>query len=110
MCGAAHIPLAAPRYRHTFHAPVLAHRAQRRSSSNAGAEEQGFGTADGLRLDSQVAQLVSAVASFSSANPGFDPTTATQVPNEPALQAWWRRRGMGEGRAKGRARLRVGLV
>jgi hypothetical protein len=66
---------------------VLAHRAQRRSSSNAGAEEQGFATADGLRLDSQVAQLVSAVASFSSANPGFDPTTATQVPGDSGVQS-----------------------
>jgi hypothetical protein len=84
--GAAHIPLAAPRHRHTFHPLVLAHRAQRRSSSNARAQTQSFATADGLKLDSQVAQLVSAMASFSSANPGFDPTTATQVPNDPALQ------------------------
>jgi hypothetical protein len=55
-------------------------------AGNARAQTQSFDTADGLKLDSQVAQLVSAMASFSSANPGFDPTTATQVPNDPALQ------------------------
>src|SRR5262249_33519621 len=44
-------------------------------------------TQDGLRVDSQVSQLVSAMASYSTAHPGFDPTTATQVPNDPNLQA-----------------------
>jgi len=55
-------------------------------AGNARAQTQSFDTADGLKVDSQVAQLVSAMASFSSANPGFDPTTATQVPSDPALQ------------------------
>ena len=44
-------------------------------------------TADGLRIDAQVSQLVSAMATYSTSNPGFDPTTATQVPNDPNLQA-----------------------
>ena len=87
MRGAAHIPLAAPRYRHTFHAPVLAHRAQRRPSSNARAQTQSFATADGLKLDSQVAQLGSAMATYSAANPGFDPTTATQMPSDSGVQS-----------------------
>jgi hypothetical protein len=55
-------------------------------AGNARAQVQSFDTADGLRLDSHVAQVVSAMASFSSANPRFDPTTATQVPSDPALQ------------------------
>jgi hypothetical protein len=56
-------------------------------AGNARAQVQSFDTADGLKLDSQVAQLVSAMASFASANPGFDPTTAAQVPSDPALQS-----------------------
>jgi Ca2+-binding RTX toxin-like protein len=44
-------------------------------------------TVDGLRVDAQVSQLVSAMAAYSTAHPGFDPTTATQVPNDPNLQA-----------------------
>jgi len=43
-------------------------------------------TAGGLEIDSQVSQLVQAMASYSSANPGFNPTTATQAPNDPTLQ------------------------
>jgi Ca2+-binding RTX toxin-like protein len=43
-------------------------------------------TDDGLKLDGQLAQLVSAMATYSSANPGFDPTTATQMPNDANLQ------------------------
>jgi hypothetical protein len=44
--------------------------------------------AGGLKLDSQVAQLVSAMATFSAANPGFDPTTPGAVmPTDPTLQS-----------------------
>jgi hypothetical protein len=44
--------------------------------------------AGGLKLDSQVAQLVSAMATFSAANPGFDPTAPGAVmPNNPTLQS-----------------------
>jgi Ca2+-binding RTX toxin-like protein len=44
-------------------------------------------TAGGLKLDGQVAQLVQAMATFAANNPGFNPTTATQAPNDPTLQA-----------------------
>jgi hypothetical protein len=47
---------------------------------------QSFNTADGAKLDSQIAQLVSAMASYSASNPGFNPATATQMPNDPNLQ------------------------
>jgi hypothetical protein len=39
-----------------------------------------------MKLDPQVAQLVSAMAANSSANPGFDAITATQMPDDRALQ------------------------
>jgi hypothetical protein len=46
-------------------------------------------TAGGLKLDSQVAQLVQAMATYSAANPGFDATAATvhALPNDSALQS-----------------------
>jgi hypothetical protein len=43
-------------------------------------------TADGSRVDSQLSQLVQAMATYGAANPGFDPTLATQAPNDPTLQ------------------------
>jgi len=45
-------------------------------------------TAGGLEIDSQVAQLTQAMATYSANNPGFDPTASsnTQAPNDPALQ------------------------
>jgi hypothetical protein len=43
-------------------------------------------TADGARLDIGVAQLVSAMATYAAANPGFDPATEPQMPRDPALQ------------------------
>ena len=57
-------------------------------SNNAGAQVTGFHTsADGYNLDKQVALLVQAMATYSSANSGFNPTTATTMPNDPALQS-----------------------
>jgi hypothetical protein len=53
---------------------------------DARAQVQSFDTADGARLDSQLAQLVSAMATYSSNSPGFDPTTATQMPTDSGLQ------------------------
>ena len=53
---------------------------------NARAQVQSFNTADGAKLDGQVAQLVSAMATYASANPGFNPTTATQMPTDSTLQ------------------------
>jgi hypothetical protein len=50
-------------------------------------------TVGGLRFDGQVSQFVCAMATYSVARPGFDPATATQVPNEPnphgAVAAAW---------------------
>jgi hypothetical protein len=46
-----------------------------------------FVTGDGSQLNTQVEQLVTAMASYSAGNPGFDPTTATMMPNDRALQA-----------------------
>jgi len=43
--------------------------------------------ADGLSLDSQLAQLVSAMATYSANNPGFDPSVAMSMPTESTLQA-----------------------
>jgi hypothetical protein len=58
------------------------------------AAAQNFVTADGSKLDSQVGQLVSAMAAYSAANTGFNPTLAAQIPPDPALQgavaAAWR--------------------
>jgi hypothetical protein len=54
---------------------------------NARAQTQSIvDTTDGLKVDSQVSQLVSAMAAYSAANPGFDPTQTSQVPNDPNLQ------------------------
>jgi Haemolysin-type calcium binding protein related domain/RTX calcium-binding nonapeptide repeat (4 copies) len=44
-------------------------------------------TADGMTLDSQVASLVSAMASFGASNPSFNPTTATSMPTDTTLQS-----------------------
>ncbi|HLH89784.1 MAG TPA: calcium-binding protein, partial [Xanthobacteraceae bacterium] len=58
-------------------------------SWNAGGNGQtlSFGTADGAKLDNSLAQLISAMATYSSSNPGFNPATATQMPNDPTLQS-----------------------
>jgi len=46
-----------------------------------------FKTVDGLRLDTQIAQLVAAMATYSANNPGFDPSQASQMPNDSTLQS-----------------------
>ena len=38
-----------------------------------------------MKIDAGVSQLVQAMASFSSAHAGFDPTTATQAPSDAGL-------------------------
>ncbi len=43
--------------------------------------------ANGLELDSGVATLVQTMAAYCSANPGFDPLAASQMPSEAHLQA-----------------------
>ncbi|MCK1540945.1 hypothetical protein IVB12_02790 [Bradyrhizobium sp. 179] len=49
------------------------------------AQIQTFALADGIKLDSQVAQLVSAMASYSTANPGFNPALAISMPTDSSL-------------------------
>ncbi len=44
-------------------------------------------TAGGLKLDAHVTQLVQAMATYSAAHPGFDPTAVAQAPNDAALHA-----------------------
>jgi len=46
-------------------------------------------TVGGLKIDSQVSQLVQAMATYSASNPGFDPTASgvSSVPNDTNLQA-----------------------
>jgi serralysin len=43
-------------------------------------------TAGGLKLDGQVAQLVQAMATYSSSHPGFDATAVAQAPSDLSLQ------------------------
>jgi hypothetical protein len=50
------------------------------------AKLQKMTTSDGNIIDVQINQLVQAMATYSAGNPGFDPTTASQAPNDPALQ------------------------
>jgi hypothetical protein len=55
--------------------------------SNASAKVSEIQTSDGMQLDSQLSSLVSAMATFVSNNPGFDPVTATQMPTDSTLQS-----------------------
>jgi hypothetical protein len=43
-------------------------------------------TADGVKLDGQVAQLVEAMATYAADNRGFDRTAVAHAPNDPTLQ------------------------
>jgi Ca2+-binding RTX toxin-like protein len=43
-------------------------------------------TAGGLKLDTQLSSLVSAMAAYSAAHSGFDPTSTSQAPNDNTLQ------------------------
>jgi len=45
-----------------------------------------FATADGSKLDAQVAQLVEAMAAYTAGNPGFNSAQASTMPNDPGLQ------------------------
>jgi Ca2+-binding RTX toxin-like protein len=55
--------------------------------SSPAAQLQQITTADGLKLDGQLSQLVQAMATFASNNPGFDPTLTAQAPNDANLQS-----------------------
>lgn len=50
------------------------------------AQVDAFTLADGSRLDGQISQLVSAMASYGTRNPGFNPTSASQMPADTSLQ------------------------
>lgn len=50
------------------------------------AAVQGFATTDGLKLDTQVGQLVAAMATYAANNPSFNPTAVSQAPNDATLQ------------------------
>ncbi|WP_158816032.1 calcium-binding protein [Methylocapsa sp. S129] len=52
-----------------------------------GAPVQGFATTDGLKLDTQVGQLVTAMATYAADNSGFNPTLVSQVPTDTTLQS-----------------------
>ncbi len=43
--------------------------------------------ADGTEIDSQLNQLISAMAAFTNNNPNFNVASATQMPNDPGVQA-----------------------
>jgi hypothetical protein len=45
-----------------------------------------FRLADNSVLDSSLAQLVQAMATYSASNPGFDPTATSQAPSDTTLQ------------------------
>jgi Ca2+-binding RTX toxin-like protein len=53
---------------------------------NAGAQVESF-NANGLTLDSQLSSLVSAMATYATNNPGFNPVTATSMPTDTTLQS-----------------------
>jgi len=53
---------------------------------SAGAQLHEIKSADGMKIDAGLSQLVQAMATYSSAHAGFDPTTATQAPSDAALQ------------------------
>jgi len=60
--------------------------------SDARAQVESFNTADRMKPDSQPAQLVAAMATYSADNPNFDPTQATQTPTQ-TCRTRCRRRG-----------------
>ncbi len=54
--------------------------------SSAGAQLSEI-TAGSLMVTNAVSMLVSAMASFGSANPGFNPTEVSMAPNDATLQS-----------------------
>jgi Ca2+-binding RTX toxin-like protein len=55
-------------------------------AGNARNQVQSINAGDGSKLDSQIAQLVSAMATYSADNSSFDPTQTSQMPNDQNLQ------------------------
>jgi hypothetical protein len=54
--------------------------------NNSRAQVQSISAGDGLKLDSQIGQLVTAMATYAANNPGFNPTQAAQMPHDQTLQ------------------------
>jgi Ca2+-binding RTX toxin-like protein len=55
-------------------------------AGNARAQVQSIGSGDGLKLDSQLQQLVGAMATYTTNNPSFDPTQQSTMPTNQTLQ------------------------
>ncbi|HEX4409019.1 MAG TPA: calcium-binding protein [Xanthobacteraceae bacterium] len=55
-------------------------------ASDARNQVESINAGDGLKVDSQLQQLVGAMATYTSNNPGFDPTQASQMPTDSTLQ------------------------
>ena len=55
-------------------------------SGTAGKQVQNFNNSNGLILDTQVVQLVNAMATYQSAHSSFNPATATSMPTDTTLQ------------------------
>jgi hypothetical protein len=55
-------------------------------AGNARAQVQSVDTGDGLKLDSQLQQLVGAMATYATNHAGFDPTQSLQMPADQTLQ------------------------
>ncbi len=56
-------------------------------SGNTGNQVKSVTAGDGLTIDSQLQQLVSAMATYTANNPGFDPTQTSQMPTDSSLQS-----------------------
>ena len=54
---------------------------------NPSAQLAAFKAFDGLKLDGQVGQLVTAMATYAGSTPGFDPMVATVMPTDPTLRS-----------------------
>ena len=54
--------------------------------NNSRAQVQSISAGDGLKLDSQIGQLVSAMATYAANTPGFNPTQTAQMPQDQTLQ------------------------
>ena len=56
-------------------------------SNDPSAQVATFKAFDGLELDGQVGQLVTAMAAYAGSTPGLDPATAAAMPTDPALRS-----------------------
>jgi Ca2+-binding RTX toxin-like protein len=54
--------------------------------SGSAYDLESFATTDGSKLDSQIAKLVSAMASYAANHTSFNPITATTMPTDTTLQ------------------------